>query len=211
MPSPNIRVTVVTPEAPTHLSKTGEPTTISVKGLVKYIVIAVDEGEGLAALELDTPPSVDGLAVDAVKEVVSPTETSVLGLLYPEEMSMLDVVDPKGTAVWELLYPDETPVLEVLALEGLEKEEGMGPAELVVVWVLPPEPIVGEGMTSVWLLEVWSVESDPDIGALGEVSTVDDTGPELDIGVLVLSSPKLLDNCEVITEVITVNESMAEV
>jgi hypothetical protein len=87
MPFSSIRVTVVTPEAPTHLSKTGEPTTISVTGLVKYIVIAVDEGEALAALELETPPSVEEV--------------------YPEEMARLDVVDPKGTAVLELLYPDE--------------------------------------------------------------------------------------------------------
>ena len=115
-----------------------------------------------------------------------------------------------GTAALELLYPDETPVLEVLALEVLE-EEGMGPAELVDILELPPEPIIGEGMNSVWLLEVWAVESDPDTDALGEVAALDVTGIELDIGVLVLSSPKLLDNCEVITEVITVNESMAEV
>jgi hypothetical protein len=115
-----------------------------------------------------------------------------------------------GTAALELLYPDETPVLEVLALEVLE-EEGMGPAELVDIWELPPEPIVGDGMTSVWLFEVWAVESDPDTGALGEVAALDVTRTELDIGVLVLSSPKLLDNCEVITEVITVNESMADV
>jgi hypothetical protein len=87
----------------------------------------------------------------------------------------------------------------------------MGPAELVDILGLPPEPIVGEGMTSVWLLEVWAVESDPDTDALGEVAALDVTGIELDIGVLVLSSPTLLDNCEVITEVITVNESMAEV
>jgi hypothetical protein len=89
LPSPNSRVTVVRPEAPTHVSKMGVPTTISVKGLVKYIVIAVDEGEGLATLELDTPPSVE--------------------VLYPEEMAILYVVDPKGTAVLKLLYPDVVP------------------------------------------------------------------------------------------------------
>jgi hypothetical protein len=128
------------------------------------------------------------------------------------EVSALDGVTDEEleTAALELLYPDEMPVLEVLALEVLE-EEGMGPAELVEFWELPPEPIVGEGMTSVWLLEVLGVESDPDMGALGEVAALDVTGTELDIGVLVLSSPTLLDSCEVITEVITVNESMAEV
>jgi hypothetical protein len=72
VPSPKTRVTVVRPEAPTHASKIGVPTTISVKGLVKYIVIAVDEGEGLAALELDAPPSVEELAVYAVEELVGP-------------------------------------------------------------------------------------------------------------------------------------------
>ena len=87
MPSTSMKVTFVTPDAPTHVSETGEPATISVKGLVKYIVIAVDEGEGLAPLELETPPSFEEL--------------------YPEEMAILDVVDPKGTAVLELLYPDE--------------------------------------------------------------------------------------------------------
>jgi hypothetical protein len=183
MPFPNIRVTVVRPDAPTHVSRMGEPTTISVKGLVKYIVITVDEGEGLGALELDTSPSVEELAVYAVEEVVGPKETSVLGLLYP----------------------DEAAASEVLG------EVGVGPAAPVDIWELPPEPIADERMTSVWLLEVWAVESDPDTDALGEVAALDVTGTELDIGVLVLSSPKLLDNCEVITDVITVNESMAEV
>jgi hypothetical protein len=128
------------------------------------------------------------------------------------EVSALDGATDEEleTAALELLYSDATPVLEVLALEVLE-EEGMGPAELVDILELPPEPIVGEGMNSVWLLEVWAVESDPDTDALGEVAALDVTGIELDIGVLVLSSPTLLDNCEVITEVITVNESMAEV
>jgi hypothetical protein len=188
MPFPNIRVTVVRPDAPTHVSRRGEPTTISVKGLVKYIVITVDEGEGLGALELDTSPSVEELAVYAVEEVVGPKETSVLGLLYP----------------------DEAAASEVLALE-VSGEVGVGLAAPVDIWELPPEPIADEKMTSVWLLEVWAVESDSDMGALGEVAALDVTGTELDIRVLVLSSPKLLDNCEVITDVITVNESMAEV
>jgi hypothetical protein len=66
-------------------------------------------------------------------------------------------------------------------------------------------------MTPVWLLDIWAVESDSDTGTLGELVALDVTGIELDIGVLVLNSLKLLDNCEVVTKVITVSESMAEV
>jgi hypothetical protein len=103
-----------------------------------------------------------------------------------------------------------TTALEVLAPEVLG-EEGVGPAAPVDIWELPPEPIVDEGMDPVWLLDIWDVESGSDTGTLGELVALDVTGTELDIGVLVLSSLTLLDNCEVITEVITVSESMAEV
>jgi hypothetical protein len=102
-----------------------------------------------------------------------------------------------------------TAALEVLAPEVLG--EGVGPAAPVDIWELPPEPIVDEGMPPVWLLDIWDVEIVSDKDTLGELVALDVTGTELDIGVLVLSSVTLLDNCEVITEVITVNESMAEV
>jgi hypothetical protein len=185
-----------------------------------------DEVLGPAALALLYPDEAVAL------EVLDPKESAVK-LLYPDEPAVLEVFDLKGTAALEVVVPDETAspelldpkedemvtvelllsnegaILELLALE-VSEEEGMEPTSLVDICELSSEVIVvDEGMTPVWLLEISAVEIDSD--TLGEVSKPEGTGIELGIEDFLLSSSKLLDKCEVITEVSTVNESMAPV